>query len=72
MCSSQTAQAPAHERTQMDWSKILPILQLLWSAVSPELKAVALKELKALEVEDAKKPLLLMLIKEAEAIVAAV
>lgn len=56
----------------MDWSKILPILQLLWSAVSPELKAVALKELKALEVEDAKKPLLLMLIKEAEAIVAAV
>jgi hypothetical protein len=50
----------------MPWDKILPILQLIWSAVSPELKSLALGELKSLEVQDASQPLLLALIKEAE------
>lgn len=55
----------------MPWPVILPILQLIWSAVSPSLKAAALTELKALEVTEAGQPMLLALIKEAEVLVAA-
>lgn len=47
------------------------ILGMIWSSVSPALKAAALAELKALEIEEAGRPLIEILIKEAEALVAA-
>lgn len=55
----------------MDWSVILPILQLIWTATNPALKAAALAELKTLEVVEKDKPILLYFIKEAEVLVAA-
>lgn len=57
----------------MDWSTLFALLQLVWGAVSPQLKAMALAELKVMEQQasDAHKPWLVALIKEAEVLVSA-
>jgi len=55
----------------MEWDKILPLVHVIWSAVSPELKQKALDELKKLEAKEAAQPLLVSLIQEAETLVAA-
>ena len=55
----------------MNWSVILPILQLIWSAVSPELKQAALAELQLLASQETANPLLAAIILEAEKVVSA-
>ncbi len=55
----------------MPWNVILPILNMIWSAASPALKAAALAELKGLEVAEAGQPFLEYFIKEAEVLVSA-
>ncbi len=57
--------------TQAQWQTIISIFHLLWSSVGPALKGAALAELKALEVAEASQPLLVLVIKEAEVLVAA-
>jgi hypothetical protein len=55
----------------LPWPIIMPILNVIWSACSPALRAAALAELKTLEVADAAQPVLEFIIKEAEVLVAA-
>ena len=55
----------------MPWGTIVAIFQMILSAVSPALKQAALAELQSLEVAEASRPVLEMLIKEAEVLVAA-
>ncbi len=55
----------------MPWQTIIAIFQLILSAVGPSLKAAALAELKVLEVDEANNPIMLLIIQEAEKLVAA-
>ena len=54
----------------INWNTILPLLQLVFSAVEPQIKQFALDALKA---EDAKvtNPIVKLLVEEAEKLVAA-
>jgi hypothetical protein len=57
--------------TQSQWQSVIAIFHLLWSSVGPALKAAAVAELKSLEVAEASQPLLVLILKEAEVLVAA-
>lgn len=50
---------------------ILPLVQVILSAVGPQVKAAALAELKALAVKDAANPILVLVIDEVEKMVQA-
>lgn len=54
----------------VSWTTVLALLQLIVSAVKPELKAAALAELKSLDSAQTN-PLVKLLIEEAETIVQA-
>lgn len=54
----------------INWSTILPLLQLVLSSVTPSLKAAAMAELKTVDAAQTN-PLVKLLIEEAEKMVAA-
>lgn len=55
----------------MDWSSVFALLQLVWTAASPELKVLAYAELQKLIAADAgKHPFLDAILTEAEKLVA--
>lgn len=53
------------------WAQVLPLLHILLSYAKPAMKAAALSELKALEQAHGSNPVLVMVIQEAEQMVAA-